>query len=145
MAKRFCIVALLFALIFSSCSNLAGIESPYYIADKKVLMEEDEDICCYAEAVFEVFNNTEKEIESVELSFFFFDDQNQPGAYNNKIKTSLLCPVMAKHSKIIKVSLDPYIGPEIKESYSVGCAYLSKIVYADGSVWHDQWGVYGIV
>lgn len=145
MAKRI-ILAIIFICVFLvSCSNLAGIETPYYIAEKKVLMQEDEDICRYAEAVFEIFNNTEKEIESVELSFFFFDDQNNPGAYNNKVKTYLICPVMAQHSKVIKVSLDSYIGPDIKENYSVGFAYLSKIIYTDGSVWTDQWGVYGIV
>lgn len=145
MVKRILCLVSLVSLCFVSCANLTGIESPYYIAEKKVLMGEDEEICRYAEAVFEIFNNTEKEIESVEISFFFFDEDGKPGAYNNKVKTHTVCPVMSKRSKVIKVSMDPYIGPEIKESYSLGVTYLSKIVYTDGTVWQDQWGVYGII
>ncbi len=140
------IIALGFICFFiSSCANLFGSNPPYYIAEKKVVMEEDYDVCRYAEAVFEIFNNSDKEIESVEINFFFYDDQNRPGAYDNKVSVQMMCPVMARHARLLKVSMDPYIGPEIKDSYVLGFVYLSKIIYTDGSVWSDEWGLYGIV
>lgn len=144
MMRKFLLINVLFCLLMASCSNSVWHEVPYYISDKKIVMQEDEDICRYAEAVFEFYNNTDKEIESVEIVFFFFDDQNRPGMFNYKIKTQVPCPVEARHAKAIKVSLDPYIGPDVKDQYKLGLSYLSRINYSDGSVWNDQWGVYGI-
>ena len=144
MVKRFLVAVSLLCTLFSSCSELLAVEVPDYISEKKVAMGKDDEICSYAAAVFEIFNNSDKEIESVDLSFFVFDDKNQPCSANNKVVVHVPCHALARNAKSIKVSLDPYIGPVIKDQYTVGFAYVSKITYTDGTVWLDQWGVYGI-
>jgi hypothetical protein len=144
MGKRLLFYAFLLSLLFPSCTDLINVEIPYYISEKKVEMGKDDDICSYAEAVFEIFNNSDKEIESVDLSFYVFDDRNMPSSANNKVEVHVPCHAMARNAKSIKVSLDPYIGPVIREQYSVGFSYVSKISYTDGTVWMDQWGVYGL-
>ena len=144
MVKKCVILLVLLCSVLCSCSNILSVEVPYYISEKRVAMGKDDDICSYAEALFEIFNNSDKEIESMDMRFFVFDDKNHPGSFNNKIEVHVPCPVMARYARTIKISLDPFIGPVIKEKYNVGFAYVSKITYTDGTVWLDQWGVYGI-
>ncbi len=144
MKSKILYVCLPLIWLFTACATLDS-SCPYIISELHVELGENEGIHRYAGTYFELYNDSEKEMSNMTLSFLLYDqDGNTPFLGSNKVIAELNTPVPAMTSLDCIVSLDSFIATVPEEEYQVDYFYLSKITYADGSSWTDPFGMYAL-
>lgn len=137
----FLTLGLLFAGVFSACSITPVETLPYLIAGDFV-MESDSDDYSVCGLDLQFINQTEKEVSEFSIVFFLFDRDGEPASEcSGRIAFDVEKVVDAGDSIKKCISLDKYMYTIPEESLLVDYLYVSRIVYADGSVWNDPYGL----
>lgn len=144
----FCIFAIC-ALLIAGCSSLldtkigsASSTSPYSIKGECVLPQDGND---YQIAGFEfVFrNSTDKDVTDFTLVFYVYDeDGNSALVGTDCVITKCEYSVPARSEIDGEISLDGYLSEATEVAYHADYIFVSEINYADGSKWHDNFGLF---
>lgn len=138
--KNSLLICIAFLLLFSGCQLMAREKTPYLVSAEMVM----EDSADYEVAGLNLYlmNKSEKEIQSFTVVFFLFDEDGNPPEYmKNTLVLSINTQIDAGESFETCLSLDGYLYSIPQEAYQVDYLYLSKITYADGTVWSDPYGL----
>lgn len=88
------------------------------------------------------FNKKEKPIKNFTVVFFLFDEDGEPVNVNkNSLVFNVEQYVGANESIDFCLDLDDYIFFEPNDSWFIDYLYVSEIVYEDGYVWLDPFGL----
>lgn len=135
------VISALFLFGCCSFSDQKKSETPYITEGK---MEMDENSMDYEVAGLDFFflNKSDKNISELTVVFFLFDKDGEPisGGKSNIVLT-VKEQILAKSSLRCCLNLDDYFSIVPDEIYTVDYLYISKIVYEDGSVWSDPFGM----
>lgn len=150
--KRFFCVSLVFVCIlcvfcgiFSGCSTTDFFSCPYVIANPRVELGKLGETHEFAGAYFTLFNDSEKTISKYTVSFLLYDDEgNNPFIGSNCVVEKIAAETLPHESKDFVISLDSYLSTVPDEPYEIDFIYLREILYSDGSVWSDPFGMYAI-
>lgn len=88
------------------------------------------------------FNNTNKNIRTFTIVFYIFDEDGNPpiNSRNNVIlEENKFVEYYSNLSK--KINLNDYFDMDSDKEYSLDYLYVSKIEFADGTVWSDPFGM----
>jgi hypothetical protein len=143
--KIITILFIFIGLLMMSCCDFRGFElsPPYVVTEKKVKVCENAGVHQFAGAYFTVCNTAEKAISELCVSFCLYDEDGNASALGSNCICGTYARNIAPHDKAqIIVSLDEAVGGVLQETYQLDYVYLKKIVYEDGSVWNDEWGMY---
>lgn len=135
------ILTFLFLILMAGCSAYSVETTPYTISADFV-MEEDSDAyqICGAEVTF--FNWSEKEVTEFEVNFYLFDSDGEPAReYWNLVTFDIVKTLQAGETCSLTLSLDTYMTSVPQELLSIDYLFVSKIIYSDGSVWEDPYGM----
>jgi hypothetical protein len=101
---------------------------------------------CYAFAgvEFTYLNTSPKTVAGVSVSFMVFDavTKKSPFIGSNIIKATFDGEIKSGGKKDFIISLDPYLYAAPAVPYLIDFFYISKVAFADGSVWEDSGGAY---
>ncbi len=150
--KRFFCVALgficvlcVFCGIFSGCSTTGLLSCPYVVANPRVELGKLGETHEFAGAYFTLFNDSEKTISKYTVSFLLYDDEgNNPFIGSNCVVEKIAAETLPHESKDFVISLDSYLSTVPDEPYEIDFIYLREILYSDGSVWSDPFGMYAV-
>ena len=125
----------------TSCSAFAQINIPYSI--KGDLSIEESELYDYVGFNFSIKNKSEKRINTVTVVFYVFDENGEPPfGMKNHIVLNINCNI--EPNEIIEdcISLDEFIFSFESSGYVIDYLYISQILYDDGAVWTDSFGVF---
>jgi hypothetical protein len=125
--------------------SCARPSSPPYVVTRPVFVTgERSGYYHYAGIEFFLLNSSGTAISETTVSFALFDAQTgeNPLAGSNKFSLTILEVIDPDEKKEIIIPLDDYIYIAPARPYTIDFFYISKIVYADGSLWTDTWGTY---
>ncbi len=143
MKKSFFAGLALAILAFSSCSTFASMECPYVIEKPHVFLGKVEGKHNFAGAYFNVFNDSQKTVDSLTFSFMIYDKDGQnPFLGSNNIVSKCDDFIAGLSSKEFCVNLDSHLSVVPDEPYLIDFLYLREIHYSDGSTWSDPFGMY---
>ena len=150
MPKQFKALLLLLeiaaAVLLSSClSQLWNTDTPPYAITKPVYrIAGPDDVCTLGGIFFDFYNKSEKEVVFIETCMNVFDSQTGSLAFSGAGGLRAGASYMIKHSqtKNLCIPLDDYLCRSDNSSLCVDNFFISKIEYADGSIWQDKLGVY---
>jgi hypothetical protein len=93
---------------------------------------------------FFVLNVSDTAISEITVSFALFDAQTgkNPLTGSNKFSLTLRRVIAAHEKKEMIIPLDGYLYLAPPQPFVVDFFYIAKIVYVDGSVWTDPYGLY---
>lgn len=130
--------------LFGCCSitNPESVEKIPYMAEGRMEMEENSADYEVAGLDFFFMNKSDSDVTEMTLVFFLFDKDGEPvsGGKSNIVMT-VKENVPANTSLRCSLCLDKYFSIVPDEVYTVDYFYISKIVYDDGSVWSDPFGM----
>lgn len=130
----------LFIFIFSGCNLFAGNFAPYIIDGEMVLDSSSK--YEIAGLNFHFFNKSEKQIKNFTVVFYMYDeDGNPPGTGRNNVVVNITASIKGNENLNGCISLDEYLYEIPEVPYSIDYLYVSKITYADDSVWSDPLGL----
>lgn len=134
-------------ICISSCGALRGAfcaePCPYIASAPEIVLAQKDGVCGYAYAVFEFYNDTGLAVEAVSCSLRIYDEDNAQTLNADNIVTACASAgVPARSKKEIFISLDDVLYDEGAGTYTAERFYISRIEYADGSVWEDTWGIH---
>ena len=135
------ILFVLGVFIFCSWNSFAKMRVPYTVSGEFTL---DENPSVYEMCGINVFfqNDADVEVEEFTIVFFLFDSDGEPvSTGKNNISIRVEEKVFPKESYNCCLSLDDYMYLEPAEDFYVDYMYVSKILYSDGSVWDDPFGM----
>lgn len=130
--------------LFGCCSlfNKTDVADVPYIAEGR--MEIDENSGDYEIAGLNLFfmNKSEKNVSEFTVVFYLFDVDGEPisGGKSNIVLT-VKESVSSMESLRCCVSLDKYFSIVPETAYAVDYFYVSRIVYENGDVWTDPFGM----
>lgn len=130
-----------FISVLSSCS-ITPLESVPYLISGDFVMEADSDdySVCGIDLMF--LNQSEKMVQEISVVFFLFDMDGEPAREcSNRIAFDIEKTIDAGDSLRSCLSLDKYMYILPEEYLQVDYLYVSRIVYDDGSVWEDPYGL----
>jgi hypothetical protein len=129
-----------------SCDMFVTSNPPYVVTKPVCEIIERPGFFTYAGVTFNLLNTSEKNIDSITVSFMLFDAETQdsPFAGGNIFKIKKLDTVLINENKEIIISLDKYIYVAPSEPYIIDFFYIVEIQYADGSAWQDPNGIYRV-
>ncbi|MBR6080739.1 MAG: hypothetical protein IKP60_11365 [Treponema sp.] len=130
-----------FIVLCASCNFSLSVWSPYTVSNKYVVVGKEEGLHRLAGAYIDVVNNSEKTIESGEISFVLFDSAGNPCGLENIVTSYVDLGIMPGEETEIIISLDKVLGTNLDESYKLDFVRFTKLNYEDGSVWMDPLGV----
>lgn len=132
---------LMFVLLVSGCKSNSFEPVPYVVAGEFVMDENSEEYSiCGVNAL--VLNKSEKNICSMNMVFFLFDRDGEPaGECQSMLSFEIEKSILGNQKAAFCVGLDKYMNSVPEEVLQVDYIYLSKIVYEDGSVWEDPYGL----
>ena len=140
--NKFCLLCLLSVLAFVSCSQ-QNASPPYVITQSSVRVGSNGSLYHAAGAHFIVSNVSDKTIRSLTLCFLVFDsDGDVCLPLGNMVESTYLQKIKPFQSREIVISLDSVLGGHINAPYQVENAFVKQIVFSDGSVWEDPFGLY---
>lgn len=136
-----CLIFLIITLIFNGCSITPNEIIPYLVSGDFVMEADSEDYSvCGLDLL--LVNQSEKDISEFSIVFFLFDKDGEPaGECSNRISFDIERFVDAGGALKKTISLDKYMNNIPEELLFVDYLYVSKIIYADGSVWEDPFGL----
>ena len=127
-------------LAFFGCSAFSLERSPYTINADFVM---DEESSVYKICGVELsFSNLATEIvKEFEVVFFLFDSDGEP-AYEcpNRLSFSIEREIGPDEDFSVCLSLDSYMTFVPQSLLEIDYLYVSRITYADGSIWVDPYG-----
>lgn len=130
-------------VLVTSCCSLDHLSPPYLITESKVVLGAKEQSYNVAGAYITVYNNSDKTISSLTLSFCLYDsDGNAEGIGTNCVASDYNKPLAPKSSVTVIVSIDDLLGCSVADSYLLDYVYVPSITYSDGSTWKDTFGLY---
>lgn len=92
-----------------------------------------------------VFNKSDKAVLSFTVVFYVYDENGEsPFAGTNCITADCSHYIEAQEESCLSVSLDGFLSESPEEPYQYDYLYISRIIYEDGSVWEDPYGVYAL-
>ena len=135
--------AFYFVLFFlvSGCSAFSAERIPYSVSADFVMEENSDDYkICGADILF--YNNSDITVKEFVIAFYLFDSEGEPA----QSCSSLLTFDIEKEiegGELFKfcLSLDSYMTVIPQELLEIDYLYVSKIIYDDGSVWEDPYGL----
>ncbi|WP_191014119.1 hypothetical protein [Treponema zioleckii] len=143
MKKTFFAGLMLAFFAFSGCSTFAAMECPYVIEKPHVVLGKVSGKHNFAGAYFNVFNDSQKRVDSLTFSFMVYDKDGQnPFVGSNNIVSRCDDFIEASSAKEFCVNLDSYLSVVPDEPYLIDFLYLREIHYSDGSSWSDPFGMY---
>ena len=137
----FCFFGCFFVSVLSSCS-IMPLESVPYLISGDFVMESDSDdySVCGIDLMF--LNQSEKTVSELSVVFYLFDMDGEPAREcSNRIAFDIERTIDAGDSLKRCLSLDKYMYILPEEYLQVDYLYVSRIVYSDGSVWEDPYGL----
>ncbi len=127
-------------LAFFSCSAFSLERSPYTI-NANFVMEEESSVykICGVELSFS--NLATETVKEFEVVFFLFDSDGEP-AYEctNRLAFSIEREIGPDEDFSVCLSLDSYMTFVPQSLLEIDYLYVSRITYADGSIWVDPYG-----
>jgi len=141
MKNKYLYILFLFILFFNSCSVFAAENVPYLIQGE--LSTEESEIYDFMGFNFFFKNKGEKTISKLTVVFYVFDENGEPPfGMKNHIVLNINCNI--EPNEIIEdcISLDDFIFSFESSGYVIDYLYISQILYDDGAVWTDSFGVF---
>ena len=135
-----------FLFLLAACSQNSNIfaKNPPY-AVKAEMVTDSSSIYEVAGLDFSFLNKSDQAVKSLTLVFYMFDeDGNPPGLGSNNVELEIIACVDAKSLLEDCVSLDQFLYEIPDEPYQLDYLYVSRIVYEDGQVWSDPFGMYAV-
>ena len=134
------------ALLLASCPSQlwdAGIP-PYAVTAPVYKIAGPDDLCSLGGIFFDFYNKTEKEVIFIETCMNVFDSRNGELAFagGGGFSSGSDCKILKEEKKNLCIPLDKYLWQMQIDSICVDNFFISKIKYADGSIWQDKLGVY---
>lgn len=136
----------LFVLIFTiicvtGCKSYSIEPAPYIASGEFVMEEESTDYSiCGVNVV--VLNKSDKNICGMNLVFFLFDKDGEPAEEcRNMLSFEIEKKIEGREQSSFCLNLDKYVNAVPEEKLQVDYLYLSKIIYEDGFVWEDPFGL----
>lgn len=128
-------------LFITSCSVYAKEPAPYYINADFVMEENSSDYeICGVDLYF--LNKIEKKIEEFTVVFYLFDEDGEPiSEGKSNIVLNVNREIGDNQAYFDCLSLDKYFNEKPDFYTSIDYLYVSRIVYEDGSVWQDPFGM----
>ena len=127
-------------LVFSGCSAFSLERSPYTI-NADFVMDEESSVykICGVELSFS--NLATETVKEFEVVFFLFDSDGEP-AYEcpNRLAFSIEREIGPDEDFSVCLSLDSYMTFVPQSLLEIDYLYVSRITYADGSIWVDPYG-----
>lgn len=133
------------AFISGACSRLWDITAPPYKITKPVYrLAGPDDICNLGGVFFDFYNRSQKKIVFIETKMQLMDSLTGFPAFANTglISTGSYCQLQSGDSKNLCISLDDFLSESPVQNLLIENFYVSKIEYADGTMWKDLLGVY---
>ncbi len=130
-----------FIVLCASCNFSLSVWSPYTVSNKYVVVGKEDGLYRLAGAYIDVVNNSEKTIESGEISFSLFDSSGNPCGLKTVVTSHVDLKLMPGEETEIIISLDKVLGANLDESYKLDFVRFTKLNYEDGTVWVDPLGV----
>lgn len=134
-------VLLIMFFLFSGCAMFAKENVPYAIKGEFTV---EDSVSEYELGGVDIYfyNKSDKNVRNFTVVFFLFDEDGEPF---NTTKSNLVFNieknVETKDSIEFCLSIDDYVNSIPDESCFIDYLYVSKIVYEDGSVWTDPFGL----
>ena len=134
------------AVLLSSCiSQLWDVGTPPYAITKPVYrIAGPDDVCSLGGIFFDFYNKSEKEVVFIETCMNVYNNQTGnlafPGAGGLHSGASYI--IKQTQTKNLCIPLDEYLCQLETTSLCVDNFFISKIEYADGSIWQDKTGAY---
>jgi hypothetical protein len=98
----------------------------------------------FAGIEFTFLNTSSTAVAEITVSFALFDAQTKknPLTGSNKFSLTMRGTVGPYEKKEMIIPLDDYLYLSPSQPFIIDLFYIAKIVYIDGSVWTDTYGVY---
>ena len=130
----------LFLVIFSGCSIFSIERKPYTLAADFV-MDEGSPVYKICGANLFFYNNSEKAVKEMEVVFYLFDSEGEPASEcPGRVTFVIEKDVGPDEEAQLCLSLDSFMTLIPKSLLEIDYLYVSKILYADGSIWQDPFG-----
>ncbi len=131
---------LLCVFFFSGCSAFCKEQVPYII-DAKLNMEDSSDFDI-AGLDLSFLNRSERTVNEFSIVFYIFDEDGEPASLcRSNVVLSVKCELLPGEKIEKCLNLDSFFSVVPDEEYSLDYVYISRIKYADGSVWKDPFGL----
>ena len=139
--KKLKLLSLAFLIFMSGCSVYSDESLPYTISADFVMEEESDDYqICGAQVTF--YNWSEKEVNEFEVNFYLFDSDGEPARECwNMVTFDIVKTLAAGETCKLCLSLDTYMTSVPQALLTIDYLFVSKIIYSDGSVWEDPYGM----
>ena len=125
-----------------TCCKSYSIESAPYIASGEFVMDEESTDYSICGVNVLVLNKSEKNIREMNLVFFLFDRDGEPAEEcRSMLSFEIEKNIGGMQEGSFCVSLDKYLTAVPEDKLLVDYLYLSKIIYEDGFVWEDPFGL----
>ncbi|MCL2209670.1 MAG: hypothetical protein FWC19_05800 [Treponema sp.] len=140
------VINILAVFSFLSCTDNGSEPPPFIVTVPISILSNTSYDFMYAGISFYFFNKSEKSIDNITASFRLFDAKTQDNPFigSNEFEITKLTSISPGENKEIVLSLDKFIHNAPSEPYEIDFFYILKIVYADGSIWEDKYGLYSI-
>jgi hypothetical protein len=144
MRKKVFFIFTCFLIFFRDAYSYAHDICPYNI-DGYVSLSPKMNEFKYAGMNITFYNKCNKNIESVILNIFLYDENGDPPfPEKNCITVNYTQEVKAYGTADFCVSLDEYIAVIPEEPYQTDYIYAAGIEYEDGTEWNDPYGLYAV-
>ena len=142
MKHRLIRVLTVLSCLFFGCSAFSSEKIPYIIFADFVMDENSSDYeICGVELAF--YNKELKAVKEFTVDFFLFDKDGEPAfECSGRLSFDVIDDVESGENYNCCLSLDRYMRVIPEEALMVDYLFVSKIVYEDGSIWEDKFGLY---
>ena len=129
-----------YLMTLAGCSVFSIERTPYSVTAEFV-MEEDSPSYKICGVDFSIYNFSTESIKEFELVFFLFDSDGEPASEcPGRLSFTIEKEIEPDEVFNICLNLDSYITSVPQSLLEIDYLYVSKIVYANGSVWEDPFG-----
>ena len=128
-------------LLFIGCSAFPSEKNPYCVSAEFVMDEDSTEYgICGANLFF--YNHSERTVKKIEVVFFLFDSDGEPAAEcSSRVTFNIEKEVGPEEDLHVCLSLDSFMAYVPESMLEIDYLYVSKITYADESVWEDPYGL----
>ena len=147
-----CVLILTGLILLTDCAVPQQLALPQQLSPEFVISNlyckkgYDENACVLGGVYFDILNKSEEEIIYMELNVRLCDSKTGAPAFpiNPTISIKYDGCIESLEKKEMCISLDNYITFDSPKEFLIDAFIINKIVYADGTVWNDFFGMYGI-
>ena len=125
---------------FFACSAFSAEKVPYNI-EGNLEMDESEDYEIAGLNLY-FYNRSERTVKEFTIVFYVFDADGEPASFcRSNISFSVKKTIPAQEAIDVCLSLDSFFIYVPDEYCTADYMYVSRILYEDGSVWQDPFGL----